>query len=411
MALRILLVSGIRPWDPFGGAMRTKVIAGALAGLGTVDLLVLPLDGKHEEPPADSVFDRVLTVPQEFSPLDQDRSPARRVTEFLRGTLAAQIGKTRGAVLEKAPDWLAGTRYDLVWYMREHVWLMTRGLVSAPTVIDVDDLRDVLLARWLSIGKADRGMELTPVRRLDMHRVIARWRRIHRRAAQGADVLIYSGQGDLRRSGFPNSLVVPNTYTPPAGNGVDGGAQAAEERGPGRPTILFQGVLSYAPNADAAAWLVKGIAPLVRKEFPDLRVLLAGQSSPRIDALGRSPGVEVTGIVPSMTPYLRQADLVVAPLRVAGGTRIKILEAFAHRVPVVSTTVGAEGLEVRAGEHCGIADTTEAIADECVRLLSDRAAARATADRAHELYDSSYRPERAAEQVARAVDTALSGRR
>jgi len=92
---------------------------------------------------------------------------------------------------------------------------------------------------------------------------------------------------------------------------------------------------------------------------------------------------------------------------VAGGTRIKILEAFSHTVPVVSTTVGAEGWEVRRGEHCEIADTTEAIADECVRLLSDDAAARTMADRAYALYDDSYRPERAAEQVSRAVDMAL----
>src|SRR5699024_12818896 len=99
--------------------------------------------------------------------------------------------------------------------MREHFCMMTRDLVDAPSVIDVDDLRDVLLKRWLSIGKADRGMELTPVRRLDMHRVIARWRRIHRQAAKGANVLIYSGTGDLQRSGFSNAMVITNTYTPP----------------------------------------------------------------------------------------------------------------------------------------------------------------------------------------------------
>ncbi len=406
--MKILLVSGIRPWDPFGGAMRTNVIAQALAKIGTVDLLLLPLDGKYEDPPADSVFERVLTVPQEFSPLNQYRPLSRRITEFLMGTLSAQISKTRRAVLEKAPSWLAETQYDLVWYMREHVWLMTRDLVDAPSVIDVDDLRDVLLKRWLSIGKADRGMELTPVRRLDMHRVIARWRRIHRQAAKGANVLIYSGTGDLQRSGFSNAMVIPNTYTPPnsitseISEGIDRSSRQEH------PTILFQGVLAYAPNADAAEWLVHGVAPLVREKFPDLRVLLVGKSSPRIDELGKAPGVEVTGVVPSMTAYLHQADIVVAPLRVAGGTRIKILEAFAHGVPVVSTTVGAEGLEIRSGEHCGIADTTEAIAQECIRLLSDQNATRMMVNRAYELYQSSYRPEKAHDQVARAVDMAVS---
>ncbi|MEV0277868.1 glycosyltransferase [Streptomyces sp. NPDC050610] len=401
--MRILLVSGIRPWDPFGGAMRTEVIARSLAGLGTVDLLVLPLDGKTEDPPPGSVYERVLTVPQRYSPLDRRRNPVRSLVEVALGTLRAQVRMTRAAVRDEAPAWLAGARYDVVWYMREHIWLMTRGLVAAPSVIDVDDLRDVLLRRWRSIGKADRGAPLTPLRRLDMSRVIARWESVHRQAARGADVLVYSSALDLGRSGYPNSVVVPNTYTA----ADDCAEREADAERP--PTILFQGVLAYAPNADAATRLVEDIAPVVREKFPDLRVLLAGQSSPRIDALGRHPGVEVTGTVPSMTPYLKDADVLVAPLRVAGGTRIKILEAFAHRLPVVATPVGAEGLDAAAGVHLELGDTTEEIAEKCVRLLADRGAAEAMADRAHALYRSRHLPEHAAQRVRRAVERAVDG--
>ncbi len=389
--------------------MRTEVIARSLAELGTVDLLVLPLDGRIEEPPPGSGYARVLTVPQRYSPLDHGRNPVRSLVEFALGTLRAQVRMTRAAVREEAPAWLAAVHYDVVWYMREHIWLMTRGLVRAPSVIDVDDLRDLLLRRWREIGKADRGAELTPLRRLDMSRVIARWEGVHRQAARGADVLVYSSGLDLGRSGYPNSVVVPNTYAAKdarAEGDADGKRDdAGDSERP--PTILFQGILAYAPNADAATRLVEDIAPLVREKFPDLRVLLAGQSSPRIDALARHPGVEVTGTVPSMTPHLKGSDVLVAPLRVAGGTRIKILEAFAHRLPVVSTPVGAEGLDAVAGVHLELGETAEELAEKCVRLLVDRGAAKAMADRAHTLYRSRYLPEHAARRVRRAVERAI----
>jgi glycosyltransferase involved in cell wall biosynthesis len=108
-----------------------------------------------------------------------------------------------------------------------------------------------------------------------------------------------------------------------------------------------------------------------------------------------------------MTPYLRAAGLVIVPLRVGSGTRVKILEAFAHGVPVVSTTIGAEGLDVTAGEHLAIADTASGLARHCADLLADRARGDAMAAAASRLHLGQHLPEHAAAQVRRAASRTL----
>ena len=102
------------------------------------------------------------------------------------------------------------------------------------------------------------------------------------------------------------------------------------------------------------------------------RALIVGNHPPdSVLALGTRRGITVTGAVDSVTPYYRQATVAVVPLRAGGGTRIKILEAAAHRVPVVSTPIGAEGLDVTDGHELLLAHTPEQMAHQCVRLWQD----------------------------------------
>jgi glycosyltransferase involved in cell wall biosynthesis len=103
-----------------------------------------------------------------------------------------------------------------------------------------------------------------------------------------------------------------------------------------------------------------------------------------------SEDVVLTGRVPDIEAELARADVVVVPIRFGGGTRIKILEAFAHRIPVVSTSVGCEGLEVSNGEHVLIADDPDGLADASVELLTDVDKRRSLIDAAHDLYTSRY---------------------
>lgn len=140
------------------------------------------------------------------------------------------------------------------------------------------------------------------------------------------------------------------------------------------PVLLFVGTMHYYPNIDAVRYFFEDIYPLIRQARPDIQVQIVGhRPPPEIQRLTRLPGVEVTGSVPDVRPYYEQAKVFIVPLRLGGGTRLKIVEAMAMGLPVVSTSVGAEGLEVRHGENILIADDPRAFADSVLRLLSDPA--------------------------------------
>ena len=154
-------------------------------------------------------------------------------------------------------------------------------------------------------------------------------------------------------------------------NGVD--AQALRPLPPptGKPAIVFVGTLNYLPCTDAVLWLARAILPILRRRFPDLELWIVGKSPPPdVQALA-GEGVFVTGHVPDVTPYYQRAAVAVVPLQAGGGSRLKILEAMALGRPVVSTTVGAEGIEVTSGRDILLADEAGAFAEAVARLLTE----------------------------------------
>jgi polysaccharide biosynthesis protein PslH len=156
-------------------------------------------------------------------------------------------------------------------------------------------------------------------------------------------------------------LVVPN--------GVD--LQSVHFRGDTHDPrmVIMIGAMSYAPNTDGAIFLVREVMPEVWKRLPDVRVALVGRDPPpSVEALGNE-NVLVTGAVPSVLPYLAAAALEVVPLRAGGGTRLKVLEAAAAGVPLVSTSLGVEGLDFRDREEICIADGARNLATEIVEIL------------------------------------------
>ncbi len=152
---------------------------------------------------------------------------------------------------------------------------------------------------------------------------------------------------------------------------------------PRRPAdLVFTGTMDFRPNVDAVLWFCREVLPLIRAEVPEVRFFIVGQRpKPEVQRLGSLPGVVVTGAVDDVRPYLWQAALCVVPLRVGGGTRFKILEAMACRTPVVSTTLGAEGIELAPGEHAMLADRPAELAGAVVALLRDPERRRSMAER------------------------------
>jgi len=175
-------------------------------------------------------------------------------------------------------------------------------------------------------------------------------------------------------------------------NGVDCARQAVLPTGrpDAAPTMLFIGTLNWTPNIQAAVTLATQVLPALRAERGDAALTLVGRDpAPEVTALAGLPGVRLAGSVPDVLPWLRDAALLAVPLESGGGTRLKILEAFAAGLPVVSTAVGCEGLGARDGEHLVVAERDQ-FAHAVLRVLSDRALGVALATRARALARERY---------------------
>jgi polysaccharide biosynthesis protein PslH len=136
-------------------------------------------------------------------------------------------------------------------------------------------------------------------------------------------------------------------------------------------TVVFFGHLSYAPNVDGVTYFVQKIWPRVAEAHPEARLKIVGGMAPRSLQLLAAPRIELSGFVPDLRPHLAAAAAVVVPLRLGGGTRLKIVEAMAMGKAIVSTALGAEGIEAVPGRDLLIEDQPEAFADAVNRLLGD----------------------------------------
>jgi glycosyltransferase involved in cell wall biosynthesis len=147
------------------------------------------------------------------------------------------------------------------------------------------------------------------------------------------------------------------------------------------PRVVFTGAMRHAPNADGARWYLDHVHPMVAERIPSLRVAIVGADPPPDLRARQSAGVEVTGRVDDIRPWLANASVAIVPLLSGGGTRLKILEAMAAGIPVVSTTVGAEGLDLADGSDLLIADSPRAFADAILRVLYDSSLAESLSER------------------------------
>lgn len=156
--------------------------------------------------------------------------------------------------------------------------------------------------------------------------------------------------------------------------------------------VLHIGTMYWPPNIDGVLWFIREVWPLIRQRKPGAQFDVVGSRPPQeIAALsGDGTGINVTGYVPDPTPYLQRAALMVVPLRAGGGMRVKILNALAQGIPIVSTTIGYEGIAVTPGENILVGDTPVDFANAVVRLLDDRELARRIAHNGRRLAEEVY---------------------
>jgi glycosyltransferase involved in cell wall biosynthesis len=287
--------------------------------------------------------------------------------EALRRALEAPWDVLQVEGLEMAPHWLA---------VRGHPRL-------PPTLYDAHNAEWLLQARMAATDLANR----RPLGGLYSALQARRLRRYEGAVVSRAGAVAAVSPADaaaLAAVGRPRRLaVVPN--------GVDTAALPRRRgEGDGR-TVLFTGTMDYRPNVDAVAWFVERVWGLVRAGWPEARFRVVGRApTAAVRRLVRWPGVEVLGEVADAAPYFAEATVYVAPLRIGGGSRLKLLEAGAHGVPIVSTSLGAEGIDLVPGRDVVVADEPPAFAGAVVGLLRDPARRRALSDAGRALVEARY---------------------
>jgi glycosyltransferase involved in cell wall biosynthesis len=191
------------------------------------------------------------------------------------------------------------------------------------------------------------------------------------------------------------SRVVPNAVD------VDEFRPAPHLPPPDGQTVMFFGAINYFPNVDGLLFLLREIWPLIERSHPRARLKIVGQHPTSQILAFRGPRIEVTGKVDDLRPYLASAAVTVVPLRIGGGTRFKILESMAMARPVVSTSIGAEGIDARPGTDILIADDPVSFARAVGSVLDDRALAAELARRGRALVEEKYSWSASAQRLER----------
>jgi Glycosyl transferases group 1 len=370
-----------------GSMLRLAAVIGALGSLGTVDLFcTVPIwrETPTELPPSAPVTRWGMSIypARAFGPLGRAR---RLVT----GDPLELAGRRFPPMQTDLEAWAEGP-YDVVWVSKAITYVVLGEPHLGPTIVDVDDLEDYKIRA--RIDHPSFAQQYPPNLLGRAHAALAKvqaamdarnWSALQGRIASSVEAVALCSELDRARFPHPNVVIVPNIYELP-----DQPVGRVEVSAP--PTVVFQGVLGYPPNADGSRWLAGEIGPRLRQLRPDAQIRLVGADYGGVRNLHDPPRVITTGWVPEMVPELAKADVIAVPLRFGSGTRLKILEAFAHRIPVVSTTLGAEGLDARDGEHLLLADTAEAFAAACARALEDRELRVRLVDNASRLVSARY---------------------
>jgi sugar transferase (PEP-CTERM/EpsH1 system associated) len=168
--------------------------------------------------------------------------------------------------------------------------------------------------------------------------------------------------------------LVPSLQTTVVPNGVDTTYYSpTDRRGESDTTLVFSGKMDFRPNVDAVLWFVQEVWPSIQADVPEVRFKVVGRSPHRrLQHLRELPGITLTGYVEDVRPHIAEGGVYVVPLRVGGGTRLKVLEAMSMGKAIVSTSLGCEGLDITPGRELLISDEPPSFAKQVIDLMRDR---------------------------------------
>jgi len=364
--MKILWVKagGLVPLD-VGGKIRSYQIIRELSRKHEVTLFTFyptQLDDSHPE--LRQILSRVVCVPL---PLPASRSLGeyadyiRRICSFHPYTMAKYY---RPEVFRSFNQLLESETHDVLVCDFVHPAGIIPWDFPCPKVLFAHNVEAQIWQRYYQVTR-------NPIWKLATWREYRAMKRVERFYVQQADHLLTVSEPDRR---FFSQYIDPSKITV-ISTGVDLDYFQPSQSGENPNALVFTGSMDWLPNDDGIRYFLNEILPRVRRYVRDVKLSIVGRRpSGNVKALARDKGAEVTGRVQDIRPYVRQASVYVVPLRVGGGTRLKIFEAMAMGKAIVSTSIGAEGLPVTNGENIVIEDDPERFALSVARLLNDPAA-------------------------------------
>jgi polysaccharide biosynthesis protein PslH len=385
-----------------GGNIRQAYLFEALAGAMPIDLLT--------STPVTNVLlhdlaATVVELPTRRMP--ESRHPVGRRALELRVVLASRYpsalysARANRRELARAVR-VRADRYDVVCIEHETLAPLLPRHRSGRWIASLHNVLSGMIGSDLGLAPGAR-------QRWFRSRDLAKAERLERWIVSEYDLCTVCSDEDAARLRSLCSSGVPSGRTAVIPNGVDLEALRPTPI-PQAPRVLLPATLAWPPNIDGAIWLCKAIWPRVRATVPEAELVLAGRSpTAAVLALGDLPGVCVEADVPSMAPYFESARVIVVPLRVGTGTRLKALEAMAAGRPLVGTEIGLEGLGIVDRVHARVADDPDAFADAVIELLRSDAEATALAGAARAHVEGSFSWDRIGSQFVERVSALLDG--
>lgn len=386
--MRILFTSPVLEHPAAGGPqLRIENSIKALARVSEIDII-------SRSPPSITGGDSATTFFKQYcteyhlAPSARSLS-ANRYVRKLQTLASDALGTAVRRDLAFFIDHIERREIDLVWFGYGNISYplisaLKRRFPKLKMVCDTDSVWSRFILRELPYARG--------IRRLQIARAGAKKEREEREWVRLCDLTtaVSAVDADYYRSIAPSpdkvaifsNVIDVETYANPPG-------PPADFR---RPSIFLAGTFGHyhSPMDTAARWMLEDVLPIVRQLIPDAHFYIVGNRSDMMFGHVRDPNVTVTGKLPSVLPYLCNVDVSVVPLKFESGTRFKILEAGACSIPIVSTTLGAEGIDVADGAHLLLADDAPGFAEAICRIIVDKTLAARLAGACNQLVVDRY---------------------
>ena len=406
--MHILFVTQIIPYPPHGGVLQRGF--NLLRELGRHHSVHLLAFHHPDELPFGEPLERsrvelgkfCSTI--EYFPLWPKRSRFHKLLAFAAGALHPQpfsvFAHDSAALERRIGEICAGPdRPDIVHLDTIALAPYRDACAGVPCVLAHHNIESQLMARRA-------GFETSALARAYVAAQARRLLAYERRHVESIPLNIVVSDADA----VTLRSLAPGARTAAISNGVD--IDYFQARGAGGMAVAYTGGMNMFANRDAVDWFLEAIWPRIKAEIPDVKFFAIGQrpSDKLLAAAARDPSIEAPGFVDDVRPWVARTGVYVVPLRVGGGTRLKMVDAMAQGKAIVSTTLGAEGIAGDAGKHFVLADDPAEFAAQTVRLLRDEAARRelgqAARARAEERYAWSILGAKLADEYSRVIEEA-----